>query len=337
MATLPPLKILFLGAGEFALPTLEKLASVFPRENLLVVSQPPRAKGRGRRKAATPVSDKARELGLEQITPKNINHPESQAVIRQFEPDYLVLVDFGTRLEPETIALPKKAAINLHPSLLPAFRGPAPMAWALIKGEPVTGVTTQLIGDKIDCGHILLQDPTFIRDHETLPELSRRLGRIGAPLVTDTIEGLESGELEPRPQNESLASQAPKLKKEDGLIDWNEPAANLFNRIRGLNPWPGTYTFHRGRRLKILKARVYEKFLHEQLAESSADRKAQVGSGDRSERIRTYNYPQNRITDHRIGLTLYRLNEIMEGGLLDEVIEPLIAHFQAEAIKAAGL
>ncbi len=252
--TLPPLKILFLGAGEFALPTLEKLAAAIPAENLLVVSQPARAKGRGRKKSPTPVSEKAGALGLEQFTPKDINSPASRAAMQDFEPDYLVLVDFGTRLAPATIALPKKAAINLHPSLLPAFRGPAPMAWALIKGEPVTGVTTQLIGEKIDCGHILLQDPTFIRDHETLPELSRRLSLIGAPLVIDTIEGLESGSLEPRPQDENLASKAPKFKKEDGLINWNENATAIFNRIRGLNPWPGTYTFHRGKRIKIIKA-----------------------------------------------------------------------------------
>ena len=252
---LPPLKVLFLGAGEFALPTLEQLAKELPQENLLVVSQPARAKGRGQKKAATPVSEKARELGLEQITPKNVNSPEAQAEMATFGPDYLVLVDFGSRLSPETIALPQKAAINLHPSLLPAYRGPAPMAWALIKGEPVTGVTTQLIGEKIDCGAILIQDPTFILDHETLPELSRRLSRIGAPLVITTLEGLESGELEPRPQDESLASKAPKFKKEDGLINWQDRASTIFNRIRGLNPWPGTYTFHHGKRIKILKAR----------------------------------------------------------------------------------
>jgi methionyl-tRNA formyltransferase len=253
--TLPPLKIVFLGAGEFALPTLERLAAEFPAENLLVVSQPDRARGRGRKKAATPVSLKARELGLKLLTPKNVNSPESRAAMEEFAPDYLVLVDFGTRLAPETIALPKKAAINLHPSLLPAYRGPAPMAWALIRGEPVTGVTTQLISEKIDCGSILIQDPTFIRDHETLPELSRRLSEIGAPLVIATLEGLESGELEPRPQDESLASKAPKFRKEDGLINWQDDAAAIFNRIRGLNPWPGTYTFHRGKRTKILRAR----------------------------------------------------------------------------------
>jgi methionyl-tRNA formyltransferase len=126
------------------------------------------------------------------------------------------------------------------------------MPWALINGEPITGVTTQLIGEKIDCGQILLQEPTFIFDHETLPHLSQRLAQLGAPLVWRTISELEENKLEPKPQDERLASIAPKLKKEDGLIDWQTPAPALFNRIRGLNPWPGTYTFLKGKRVKII-------------------------------------------------------------------------------------
>jgi len=248
------MKILFLGAGKFAIPTLELLAGEEMVSDLLVITQPDRGKGRGRKPAPTPVRETARRLGLEVLTPRDVNRPESLEAISKFAPDYLVLVDFGVRLTPETISRAKRAAINLHPSLLPAYRGPAPLAWVLLKGEPVTGVTTQLIGERIDCGHILLQEPTFIRDHETLPELSCRLSHIGAPLVIRTIREWEAGTIEPRPQNELLASKAPKLKKEDGLIDWNEPAEKIFNRIRGLNPWPGTYTFHHGKRVKILEA-----------------------------------------------------------------------------------
>jgi len=248
------LKILFLGAGDFGLPTLERLAGKKDQYELLVISQPDRGKGRGRKQTPTPIREAARQLELPVLTPKSVNLPESQAEIKAFAPDYLILIDYGIRLSPETIALPGKQAVNLHPSLLPAYRGPAPLAWALINGEPVTGVTTQLIAEKIDCGGILLQDMTFIRDHETRPELSARLALIGAELVEITLEGLETEALTPRPQDENRASRAPKLKKDDGLIDWQLPAGQIFNRIRGLAPWPGTYTFHHGRRVKIIRA-----------------------------------------------------------------------------------
>ena len=249
------MNILLLASGEFAIPTLELIAGHRPTVDLKLFSQPDQAKGRGRKKAPTPAKEMALNLGLEVETPKNINALESHQQIAKFAPDYLVLVDYGAKLSPETIALPKRAAINLHPSLLPAYRGPAPMPWALINGEPMTGVTTQLIGEKIDCGNILFQEPTFIFDHETLPQLSRRLSLLGAPLVWHTINEWEAGNVESRPQDERLASLAPKFKKEDGLINWQAPAEALFNRIRGLNPWPGTYTFHHGKRVKIIEAR----------------------------------------------------------------------------------
>ncbi|MEA3334139.1 MAG: methionyl-tRNA formyltransferase [Pseudomonadota bacterium] len=249
------MKILLLASGEFAIPTLELLAGHRPEIDLKLFSQPNQAKGRGRKNAPTPAKEAALKLGLNVETPKNINDPESHQQIAEFAPDYLILVDYGAKLSPATIALPKKAAINLHPSLLPAYRGPAPMPWALINGEPMTGVTTQLIGEKIDCGNILLQEPSFIFDHETLPQLSHRLALLGAPLVWRTICEWEADKLEPLIQDERLASLAPKFKKEDGLINWKAPAESLFNRIRGLNPWPGTYTFHRGKRIKIIESR----------------------------------------------------------------------------------
>ncbi len=249
------MKILFLASGKFAIPTLELLAGRRPTIDLLLFSQPNQGTGRGRKKTPTPAKEAALNLGLNVETPKDINAPESLQQITEFDPDYLILVDYGAKLSPATIALPKRAAINLHPSLLPAYRGPAPMPWALINGEPLTGVTTQLIGEKIDGGHILLQEPTFILDHETLPQLSQRLSFLGAPLVWRTITELETGTIEPRPQDERLASLAPKFKKEDGLINWQAPAEALFNRVRGLNPWPGTYTFHHGKRVKIIKTR----------------------------------------------------------------------------------
>ncbi|MCK5679294.1 methionyl-tRNA formyltransferase [bacterium] len=248
------MKIIFLASGKFSIPTLQLLANYRPEIELMLISQPDRNKGRGRKIAPTPARETALDLGIETKTPKSVNSQEGQQIIADFAPDYLVLVDYGIKLSPETIALPKSASINLHPSLLPAYRGPAPMPWALINGEPITGVTTQMIGEEIDCGNILLQEPTFILDHETLPQLAERLGRLGAPLIWRTISELNDGTLQSSPQDERLASKAPKLKKEDGLIDWQSPAVDLFNRIRGLNPWPGTYTFLRGKRVKIITA-----------------------------------------------------------------------------------
>ena len=247
------MKIILLASGEFAIPTMEFLAGRCPDIELKLLSQPDRNKGRGRKIAPTPAKTAASRLGIETSTPKSVNSPEGQQLIKDFSPDYLVLIDYGIKLSPETIDLPKCAAINLHPSLLPAYRGPAPMPWAIINGEPITGVTTQLIGKEIDCGNILLQEPTFILDHETLPQLAGRLGLLGAPLVWRTISELENKTLESKPQDERLASKAPKLKKEDGLIDWQTPAPAIFNRIRGLNPWPGTYTFLHGKRVKIIE------------------------------------------------------------------------------------
>jgi methionyl-tRNA formyltransferase len=246
------MRIILLASGEFAIPSLKLLAGKRPEIELKLISQPDRNKGRGRKIAPTPARAAALELGLETATPKSVNSDEGQQIILDFAPDYLVLIDYGIKLSPETIALPKSAAINLHPSLLPAYRGPAPMPWALINGEPITGVTTQLISEKIDCGQILLQEPTFILDHETRPQLAQRLGLLGAQLVWQTISDSEDNNLEAKPQDERLASTAPKLKKEDGLIDWQQPAPTIFNRIRGLNPWPGTYTFLRGKRIKII-------------------------------------------------------------------------------------
>jgi len=246
------MRIILLASGEFAIPTLRLLADKRPEIELMLISQPDRNKGRGRKIAPTPARAEAMKLGLETATPKSVNSDEGQHIIAGYAPDYLVLIDYGIKLSPATISLPKAAAINLHPSLLPAYRGPAPMPWALINGEPITGVTTQLIGEKIDCGHILMQEPTFIMDHETLPQLAQRLSLFGAPLVWRTISELEENKLAPKPQDERLASIAPKLKKEDGLIDWQIPAPALFNRIRGLNPWPGTYTFLKGKRVKII-------------------------------------------------------------------------------------
>ena len=248
------MKILLAATGGFAIPTLESLTSWVSKENLLVISQPDRQRGRGRRQLPTPIKKQALKLDLTVITPDNLNQPRLWQELTNFTPDYLVVVDYGRIIPLTLITLPRKAAINIHPSLLPAYRGPAPMIWCILNGEEKTGVTTQLVAEKVDTGDILLQTEFPLPPQITLVEMENKLSLMGANLLRQTIEQYHAGHLKPRPQDDNLASYAPKLDKSEGRLDWQQPAVNLERRIRALNPRPGTYTFWQGKRLKILAA-----------------------------------------------------------------------------------
>jgi methionyl-tRNA formyltransferase len=248
------MKLVFLGTPEFAVPSLEALAS--NGHNVLAVyTQPDRARGRGGKPAMPPVKAAAIHLGIPVHQPERIRRPEVVAELAGLHAELMVVVGYGQMIPRSILDLPPHGIINVHASLLPKYRGAAPIQWAIANGETVTGVTTMRIDEGLDTGAILLQAEMPIGETETAAELSPRLAALGAGLLIETLRRLESGTLIPEPQEAAQATYAPILKKEDGLIDWSLPAVKISNRIRGFQPWPGAYTFFRGHRFHIWKGR----------------------------------------------------------------------------------
>jgi methionyl-tRNA formyltransferase len=251
------MKLLFCGTPEFAVPTLRRLhAEGFPIA--AVLTQPDRPKGRGLAPAASPVKQAALELGLRVEQPETLRGEAGRALVAHYQPEAVVIVGYGQIIPAEFLSLPRHGWINLHASLLPRYRGAAPVQWALIRGEAVTGVTTMRIDAGLDTGPILLQTEELIRDDDTAVTLGARLAERGAPLVVETLRGLASGSLTPRPQDDAQASKAPLLKREDGRIDWSLPVREIYNRVRGLVPWPGAFTTFRGKNLHLWWAKPAE-------------------------------------------------------------------------------
>ena len=249
------LDLIFCGTPRFAVPTLEKLVHAgFPVQ--LVVTQPDRPKGRGLELVQSPVKESALKLNLPITQPDRIktNH-EFRAQLTSLQPDAIIVVGYGRIIPQWMLDLPPLGNINLHASLLPKYRGAAPIQWAVANGETVTGVTTMRIDAGLDTGDILQQQQLAIAPNDTAETLAPRLAAIGADLMVDTLRALQSGTIHPRPQDNSQATLAPILKKEDGLVDFSRSATDISNRIRGFQPWPGAYTKFRGKTLQIIKAR----------------------------------------------------------------------------------
>ncbi len=250
------MKVVFLGSPEFARHSLKKLHRAPEIELALVVSQPPKKKGRGQQRQPTPVGRFAREKELELLETDDVNRETSLSKIRRIKPDYLVVVAFGQILKSELLTLPRKAAINLHASLLPKYRGASPINQALIEGEEFTGITTMLMDEGLDTGDILLQSRVRIKPGDTAGGLHDRLAVEGAELLLKTLLKYDKGQVKPVPQNEDESSYAPRLSRDDGEIDFNRPAREVYNFIRGNNPWPGAFTGFRGQKLKVWQAEV---------------------------------------------------------------------------------
>jgi methionyl-tRNA formyltransferase len=246
------MKIVFMGTPEFAVPTLERL---FQSGHSIssVVTQPDRPKGRGQESQATPVKLFALANGLAVLQPAKVNTPEFVEILRQQAPDVIVVVAFGQILSAKVLAIPRIFCVNLHASLLPKYRGAAPINWAIMNGEMETGVTTMKMDVGMDTGDMLLAQKISIKETDTAQTLHDTLCREGAGLVLETLRRLEQQSLVPIPQDNLQASYAPKLKKEDGLIRWDKRAAEIRNHVRGLEPWPGVYAFYKSKRLKICK------------------------------------------------------------------------------------
>jgi methionyl-tRNA formyltransferase len=249
------LNLVFCGTPRFAVPTLEKLVAAGFRIHL-VVTQPDRPKGRGLELVQSPVKESALKLNLALTQPDRIKtNDEFRAQLTALQPDAIIVVGYGRIIPQWMLDLPPLGNLNLHASLLPKFRGAAPIQWAIANGETVSGVTTMRIDAGLDTGDILQQEELAIAPDDTAETLAPRLAAIGADLMVETLRGLQSKSLHPRPQDNSQASLAPILKKEDGLMDFSRSAAAIVNRMRGFQPWPGAYTKFRGKNLQIIKAR----------------------------------------------------------------------------------
>lgn len=246
------MKIVYMGTPEFALPTLEAL---FRSEHqvLGVVTQPDRPKGRGRKLQASPVKRFAQEAGLKIFQPERTSAPEFVEELRRLQPDLIVVAAFGQILKPSVLELPKRFCMNLHASLLPKYRGAAPINRAIINGDTETGVATMKMEKGLDTGDILLTRTIAIKESDDSQTLHDTLAEEGASLILETIARLESATLTPIPQDSSQATYAPKLTKQDGLICWRKDALEIRNLARGLVPWPGAYTFFKSRRIRAAK------------------------------------------------------------------------------------
>jgi methionyl-tRNA formyltransferase len=245
------LRLVFCGTPQFAVPSLKSLLAQSDVEVLAVITQPDRPSGRGRQVSFSPVKQTALKAGLPIHQPPKIRAPEFQALLQQLGPDAIVIIAYGQIIPARLLPIPKLGWINLHGSLLPKYRGAAPIQWSIANGESITGLTTMRIDAGMDTGDTLLQQEISIGAKETTPELAARMSEAGAPLMLNTLRELASGTIAPRPQNHELASNAPLLKKEDGRIDWQQSAQQIFNRMRGFTPWPGALTTFRGQTCQI--------------------------------------------------------------------------------------
>lgn len=243
-----------MGTPDFAVRSLKALHKN-NYDVVLVVTQPNRLKGRGRKIVAPPVKDAALELGYDVIQPSSIKTSESEKQIAEYKPDILVVVACGHILPKNILALPKIGAINIHASLLPKYRGPAPIQWAILNMEKETGVTSMFIDEGLDTGDILLSSKIQIASDETSATLCTRLADCGADLLIETLKQLENGDINPIAQDNDRATYAPLLKKSDGHINWDMPSENIEALIRAMTPWPGAFIFCGKKRFKIFKAK----------------------------------------------------------------------------------
>ena len=240
------MRIVFCGTPEFAVPSLRRLAAESGISVEAVITQPDRPRGRGQHISGSPVKEAALAASLHVYQPETIKSDSAQEFLKRVVPDAVVIIAYGQIIPARLLTLPSLGWINLHGSLLPRYRGAAPIHWAIANGETITGLTTMQIDAGMDTGPILLHRELEIGPEETSPELAARMSEIGASLVVDSLLRFDRGEISPVPQDSEKASHAPILKKEDGRIEWARTAQQIYNRMRGFTPWPGTFSTLRG-------------------------------------------------------------------------------------------
>lgn len=250
------MKIIFFGSSHFALPSLKALADSGHRI-CCVVTQPDRKKGRGLTIARTVIKDFALKSGLKIYQPERINTPDSINFLKKFNPDLFIVIAYGQILSQELLDIPAIMALNVHASLLPSYRGAAPINWAIINGETQTGITLIKMTKDMDAGPVITQKGTNIDSEDTFITLESKLSGIAAELLIKSFDSLVNNNYNLTPQDENKATFAPKIKKQDGLIDWGRPASDICNLIKGCLGWPEAFTYYKGRRLKIYKAKSF--------------------------------------------------------------------------------
>ena len=248
------MKVLFMGTPDFAVPCLESIIKSENNNVIGVVTQPDKPKGRGHKLQPTPVKAKAVEYNIPVFQPETLKNRSFEDELKQLNPDIIVVVAYGQILPEYILNFPKFGCINVHASLLPKYRGAAPIQWSVINGDTTTGVTTMYMAKSLDTGDMIQKAEIQIGDEETAGELHDRLSLIGADLIVETIKKLSEGKAIRVPQNDSLSSYAPMLNKETGHIDWNKNSSDIINLIRGTNPWPGAFTSYKSEIMKIYKA-----------------------------------------------------------------------------------
>ncbi|WP_337604295.1 methionyl-tRNA formyltransferase [Anaerotignum lactatifermentans] len=246
------MRVIFMGTPDFAVPSLEALLT--KHEVVLVVTQPDKPKGRGKKMVPTPVKACALEHGIPVLQPEKVKEPEFVEQLRSYEPDLIAVTAFGQILSEPILEMPKYGCINVHGSLLPKYRGAAPMQWSIIDGEKVTGITTMYMAKGLDSGDMLLKAEVVITDEDTFATIHDKMAVTGANLLLDTLDQLEAGTLERIPQDHDAATYAPMITKETGHIDWSKNRQDIINLIRGLNPVPAAYTIYEEEVLKIFGA-----------------------------------------------------------------------------------
>jgi methionyl-tRNA formyltransferase len=250
------MRIVFFGTPLFAVPALEAISGS-GEEVAAVVTRPDKRRGRDRLPSPTPIKEVAAEKGIEVLQPKSIKDPDFFDRLSAMKPEIIVVVAYGKILPAQILELPSHGCVNVHASLLPKYRGAAPIQWAIINGEKKTGITAMLMDKGLDTGDVLLQEETDIYDEDNAGTLGRRLADVGASLLIETIEKIKDGSVRPVPQ-EGPPSYAPPLRKEDGRINWSDDAIDIFNLVRGLYPWPCAYCYLNKERIKIIKTKALD-------------------------------------------------------------------------------
>ena len=303
------MNIVFMGTPEFALPTLRKIYNS-SHSIISVVTQPDRPKGRGQIKVASPIKNFVLKNNIPLLQPENVNAENFIQLLLEKRPDYIIVVAFGQILREALLKVPKQFCINLHSSLLPKYRGAAPINRAILNGDVRSGVTTMIMDKGMDTGDILLIRETSIEKDDDAQSLHDKLAEQGGKLVLETLARLEKNNLLPTPQDSDLASYAPKLKKEESLIDWKMTANNILNKIRGLTPWPGTHTLFNGKRLCILKSEVIKGGPSDRpgYIERITDSGIEVGTGEKRLKITELKSEGKKAMPVKSFLSGYKIN-----------------------------